>query len=292
MDLEKLRAAAEAEFNNKATAAEPTIPEVPVVIDSETTPVTPPVTPATETTPKRKQWVREIDLGDGSGKQVFEGETKDELIDALSTAQLNATKKIRELNRRVKENVKPEPVKAEVKFEPSTLTVDEQFAISQELQTNPAGAIAKLFKSTVGVTPEELREVLAESRQAAQQAQGQREAVKFITTHPEYVNDAANEKAMMAYLHEHNMAATANNYEIAFDALTETGLVKVNDQKEVVPAQPEKVLRNKRAHVGISPRSSSADDVTPEPDEPSVESMRKLSPDERRRIVLRSMRKQ
>jgi hypothetical protein len=291
MDLEKLRAAAEAEFN-KNKVAEPQTPDVPVITSSETTVVPPTVTlPATETIPKHKAWRREIDCGDGAGVQVFEGDTKDELIEALSTAQLNATKKIREQNRRIKERILPEAAKAEVKFEPTALTVDEQFAISQELQTNPAGAISKLFKSTVGVTPEELREVLAESRQAAQQAQNQREGAKFVNAHPEYKDDAVNGKAMMEYLQKNNMAATASNYEIAFDALTETGLVKVHDQKEVT-APPEKVLRGKKAHVGISPRQSSADDVQAEPDEPTVESMMKLSPDERRRIVLRSTRKQ
>ena len=41
---------------------------------------------------------REIDLGDGSGVQVFEGSSYDELIDKLANAQLHATRKIKELS--------------------------------------------------------------------------------------------------------------------------------------------------------------------------------------------------
>jgi len=41
---------------------------------------------------------REIDLGDGSGKQVFEAESVEELLDKLTEAQEHATRKIRELS--------------------------------------------------------------------------------------------------------------------------------------------------------------------------------------------------
>jgi hypothetical protein len=52
--------------------------------------------------PVAKKWFREIDLGDGSGKQRFEGNTQAELVDALAQAQTHATRKIRELNKKIK----------------------------------------------------------------------------------------------------------------------------------------------------------------------------------------------
>lgn len=43
-----------------------------------------------------------IDIGDGAGVQVFEAETETELIAKLVIAQENATRKIRDLNRRLR----------------------------------------------------------------------------------------------------------------------------------------------------------------------------------------------
>src|SRR6185437_3470520 len=50
--------------------------------------------PDPDPAPKPEWFVREIDLDDGSGKQVFKGRTLDELADRLAEAQANATRKI------------------------------------------------------------------------------------------------------------------------------------------------------------------------------------------------------
>jgi hypothetical protein len=68
--------------------------ELPVV-EPEVAPVVPAVEPPV-VEPEKKRFRREIDLEDGSGKQVFEGATLDELVENLAKAQKNATKKIRE----------------------------------------------------------------------------------------------------------------------------------------------------------------------------------------------------
>jgi hypothetical protein len=68
--------------------------ELPVV-EPEVVPVVPAVEPPV-VEPEKKRFRREIDLEDGSGKQVFEGATLDELVENLANAQKNATKKIRE----------------------------------------------------------------------------------------------------------------------------------------------------------------------------------------------------
>src|SRR5690348_12024093 len=48
--------------------------------------------------PDKIIYQREIDLGDGSGVQVFRADSLEELVDKLAEAQRNATRKIRELN--------------------------------------------------------------------------------------------------------------------------------------------------------------------------------------------------
>src|SRR5690348_17341391 len=54
---------------------------------------------------------REIDLGDGSGKQVFEADSAEELIDKLTTAQENATRKIREQQFELRRAARAKPEK-------------------------------------------------------------------------------------------------------------------------------------------------------------------------------------
>jgi 16S rRNA G966 N2-methylase RsmD len=45
---------------------------------------------------------KRIDLQDGSGVQVFEAESPEQLVDILVESQRHATKKIREQSRRIK----------------------------------------------------------------------------------------------------------------------------------------------------------------------------------------------
>lgn len=69
--------------------------------------------------PAPQTFRREIDLGDGSGKQVFEADSADGLVDKLAEAQRNATIKIRELSKAAKPVEPPKPVK-------DTRTVEER----------------------------------------------------------------------------------------------------------------------------------------------------------------------
>src|SRR5450631_1656081 len=93
MPLEELKAAANA-------AEEPVVeePKVEAIADIET-----PV----ETEPEQFIYKKEIDLGDGSGVQVFTGkgasalDALEELSEKLADAQRHATKKIHELSTRI-----------------------------------------------------------------------------------------------------------------------------------------------------------------------------------------------
>lgn len=79
----------------------------PVVQPVTETPVAAPTEVTLPVDDKPKRFRREIDLGDGSGVQKFEGATLDELVDKLAEAQRNATRKIREQAAQLKANEKP-----------------------------------------------------------------------------------------------------------------------------------------------------------------------------------------
>jgi hypothetical protein len=102
---------------------------------------------------------------------------------------------------------------------------------------------------------------------------------------------------MAQYIQKNNLAWTVANLEIAFDELSESGLLSAGT-KTATPATPakgaastsEEAPRRRRAVVGMSTRQSSADDRSDEPQhELSVDDLLRLSPDERRRIVTQSV---
>jgi len=242
------------------------------------------------------KWSVTIDLEDGSGTQVFTDANKNGLIAKLTKAQEHATRKIKELSRQVKES-KKELSQPETKFEPSTLTEEEKFLLGQELQTNPTGAVAKLIKATVGATPDEIREALSEGKKATAALRAQQEGAAFVGAHPEYVNSPANEQAMTKYLNENNLSFTRANLEIAFEDLMDAGLVSEKEKEQATPSR-ERIApvrdEPRKRHVGLSTRQAignAGDDEEPKPKTLTVNDMLKMSPEERRRIVMRSQSK-
>jgi hypothetical protein len=169
--------------------------------------------------PDRVIYRRTIDLGDGSGVQVFEADTAEDLIDKLAKAQENATRKIRELNRVTKSQ--PEP------YKPRELSEDEEFVLSQEFMTKPSAAFQKIFKDVVGLPIEEFRTKMErvaafEQAQAADQA-----STAFIEAHPEYVANPQNGQRLVKYLETYKLPTTPENLDRAYRDLSASGLVEV-----------------------------------------------------------------
>lgn len=343
--LDDLRAAAEAEFAERknaeqqtvaepnrapvetpapAESAEPIAPEQQHVEEVEALPTVVEETPVEQRPARRTVYVKTIDLGDGSAPQTFKASTKDELIEKILKAQENASRRINELkkeNKSLKEKVQPDPATPERKYEPRQLSQEEELEISNELQTNPTGAIAKALRASLGADLEEVRSIMQEVRALRQRESIREIGQQFIAAHPEYPITPQNEKMMAEYIQKNNLGWTFKNLELAFDELTEAGLIQpiVNDEhsntssvleelEEEVPAQPVEqapkpapvapvvptkvdtglveVPRRRRTVVGVS-SSQAVATATPEtPREVSVEDLLKMSPDQRRRIVM------
>lgn len=154
---------------------------------------------------------KEIDLGDGSGVQVFTATSVDELLDKLATAQAHATKKIRELNNRIKaiESAKPEE---------KELTPDEEFVLSQQLQSNPSKVLRKAVNDEI------------ERRERVQKDNDERNAAtaqEFITRNPEYLPTPANGTKLFRFLQTYKLDPTVENLERAYTELNESGLLEV-----------------------------------------------------------------
>jgi hypothetical protein len=186
-----------------------------------------------------KAFRREIDLKDGSGVQVFEGDTAEELNDKLGEAQVNATRKIRQQEQELqslRRQVISQPERGEddpegplLEFKPRALSTDELFALGQRLQ-NPATAAAALqegLEAGLGATLADVRRVLAKADLTPRQISANQAAESFLMRHPEFVTSPKNSDEIHGHMQRKKMAPTLKNYEIAFGELKASGLLEL-----------------------------------------------------------------
>ena len=205
--------------------------------------------------PAPKGFMREIDLGDGSGKQVFKADSAEALLDVLTEAQKNATIKIREQQFELKRAQRAQPERPEVKESGKRdLSAQELLDLTNEMSKNPTSAIDKIFKAQTGLTAAEVGTFINDFRNAQFIAKADTD---FLLAHQEdYVPSAQNAARIEKFLADEKLPHTHKNLEYAFQELTESGLL------EVAAADPNKVSvtphqRRKPMSTGIRQSSSS-----------------------------------
>ena len=198
---------------------------------------------------------RKIDIGDGSGVQVFSGETEAEVLDKLTEAQKNATIKIRELSQAKKRELKPDKREPLPEFKPRVLSDIDIVTIQNEMATNPAQAFDKLFEAKVGATPDQIARQSALMNQIILQRQEEQDAAEFISEHDDYLPCPENLRAMELFMQREGITMTRNNLEYAFLHLKEEGKLKMpsGQQEEIVPEKEEIVTK---PPVSLSDRSN------------------------------------
>lgn len=160
---------------------------------------------------------RVIDLGDGSGKQVFEGATQEELIDKLTKAQENASRWIRDHQRQEKQ------VQQE--------NEDNEYILSQELLAKPTEAFKRLFEKVAGMPIDSFRTTL-EKVKAFEKGQSDRSAaVEFVKSTPEYHDVESNGRKIGRFLNANKMEWTVENMKKAFEELSADGLLVQRPQE-------------------------------------------------------------
>ena len=205
-----------------------------------------------------------VDLGDGSGPQVFKGKTVAELLGKYRRAQEHATRKIREQALALKLRETPDPATPLPEFTPHAPTTDELWQLSEDIKdpNRAANALTRAVEWQLGANLGEVRatlqSIIAEKARRDVFAAGE----AFTDAHPEFKKCPENEQAMFAYLDKHNLAYTRKNFEIAFGEL-KSGLILVSSgqptgsETETRIASPV-VTRPRTASTGLSPRTSSA----------------------------------
>jgi hypothetical protein len=217
----------------KKEDAEPPANEPPEPPENEPPANEPPEPPANEP-PEPEEEVeyldtQRIDLGDGSGVQVFVGRGASELEAAkdlnkqLVQAQENATRKIREQAQQI----------ADAKKTDTQAAADQDFVDSEEYKKDPRGYLTRKIRDGVSTAIAEQRA----SEQRHLQAQ-----FDFVALHPEYVTDKVNAGRLEHEFHRLYPDATeftVTGLDKAFESLQRDGLLKLKEPEASEPTNNE-----------------------------------------------------
>jgi hypothetical protein len=243
---------------------------------------------------------REIDLGDGSGVQVFKAATLEKLLDKLAEAQKNATKKIREQAQQLKK------YSAQAEAE----AADNEYVVGQELMSKPTAAFKRLFKETTGVDIDSFKNSWErlqawEQSQAVQSIENKKNeaATQFLAAHPEFITNSKNGARLEKAINLLVADAERNGQEIdfgkfieeAYADLKESGLLEIKDT-EAEPAKKEApvekpvvlVATNTRKASGLSSRARTV--TQPRNTEPTEEDLYNMPLDKLRELGMKQSR--
>ena len=257
---------------------------------------------------EKGQWKATLDPGTGHS-EVFWGKTKNELLTNVLVGKLNATKKIRELNKKVKLTANTPQYPRQTEPAPSVrpLTADETFEIKAQLESDPALALDTLFQKRTGLTVQQLVGLAQKGAQANMNLETEAISREFLSRNPEYYPDSENKnfQSLIKWLAKFKLGKTAtdanagdiftelwqtgnytaDNLEEAFQDLTDDGMlvkprlprtsspVEVNQQPVPQPAPaaptPRIVKTETRPRAALGIRPSDVS-ATPPPATPSA----------------------
>lgn len=209
------------------------------------------------------RWVKVVDLNDGSGAQKFYGRTKDELIEVLGEAQVNATRKIRQQQAEVRketddrkkrekrakdaELLLDNPEKVELKqYKSRQLTPEEQWAMANSV-SDPAQFAKSMNTWAEATFGAPIQEVVGALNAAEQDRASQRAAHigrVWVARNEDFNPSKKNIAALRDFMEERGWDVTEKNLDKAFrylDAQDNVFEPRPEEVEEIVaptPAQP------------------------------------------------------
>lgn len=225
------------------------VQEIPVVVE-------PTVAPVVISQPEKWYEYQVVDDHNRpvGGLQRFSYKNQDELIEKLQKAHSNSILGMRDAKRKARlgtPEVDTLPTELErtsqiIEFKEKTLTTEERYAISQDMN-DPAtfeSARDRLFESSLGVTPAQLRETLNTQQQQTQQILARQNAEVWLERHPEFYACAENINTVCEWMTKTGLKPSVKNFEFAQAKMEEAGLLLSSPiVREVLPetSQPQVV---------------------------------------------------
>lgn len=235
---------------------------------------------------KRKQvWRATLDSGTGAQPEVFYGRTKDEMWQNVAVGKINATRKIRDLNKKVKLGIgqpQPEAARQPAPQKTGELTADDIFTLKAQLEENPALAIDTAILKKTGMTLADLAAMASNGNLAWMDQYRNGVDRDFCADNPDFLKIDDNYWAMVGWLAKYKLHTTVSDtndgqilnrlvsqglytkatLEEAFDDLKESGLVTLaqpeaeEPEPEPVPQPQLKVRVRPRPAAGLGIRTS------------------------------------
>ncbi len=211
-----------------------------------TTPLPAPITAPNATPEPPKEFTAKVDLGDGSGPQVFKADSQQGLIDKLVDAQKNATLRIRQLKEKAKAKPDTSRPQEPLAYQPRTLNEVEAREINELAKTDIVAAWRRLYEAETGTKPDAIGRTVYTGQQVQEKAAAQQAEAEFIADHIEdfdctpksgnaiyaflagctrAVTDGGYTCKRCGKIHDVPLQTTKNNLEYAFETLTEQGAV-------------------------------------------------------------------
>lgn len=260
---------------------------------------------------EKGQWKATLESGNGGQPQIYWGKNKNELLVGVMKAQLHATKKIRDLNMKVKLGGTPAPKPTPI-VQPSanTLSADEIFEIKTQLDSNPDLALQNWFQKATGLSVQQLVGLAQKGANADASLETEAVAREFMGNNPDYFATMPNLNRLIQWLGKFklgNLSASMNdlylggvwtveNLEEAFQDMTTDGLlVKAPKPPQPVTPEPapqprteERIVRTEtrpRAALGLRTNDVSPTPLPEAPKAPSVEDLDSLSDDQIKQLM-------
>lgn len=184
-----------------------------------------------------KGWKATLDPGTGHA-EVFWGNTKNELMVNVLKGKLNATKKIRELNKKVKLTAPAQRQSVPQTPQPTSrqLTADEVFEIKALWEADPAAALDMLVKKRTNLSLDDLVTKAQKGDQANMNLETEAISREFLARNPEYYPDYENKnfQSLIKWLAKFKLGKTATeaNAGDIFTELWQTGNYTVENLEE------------------------------------------------------------
>jgi hypothetical protein len=253
-------------------------------------------------------WKATADSGTGKPAEVFYGNTKDELLQAVLVGKLNATRKINELKRRsvlgIGDNVPEEIPNERPAPEPQRLSADEVFDIKAKLEENPDLAMEAWFQKRTGMSLEQLLALVGKGADASDELIVEGILKEFVHDTPDYIVCHKNYEAILAWMMKYKLGRrlssqnvatalptlynanvlTVENLTLAWEDLKDEGLVDVLLPEPEVERIERPTTTRPRAGFGVRTRGNTMTQRTPVEEVPTPESLESLSDDEVKKL--------
>lgn len=174
---------------------------------------------------------------EGSGAQVFEADTPEEMQQQFQKAQENATSLIRQQAQRLEAlEQQMQQTSPQGGSQPGPDGFDKQKYFNL-LYENPVEAQKYAFSFAFGVSPEEFQQDYQQVRQGALLGIQNSVNAQFAQKHPELLqvsqeNDIHNAEQISKILNENGWSYNLNNLEAAYAVAKTSGKLKLQEQSQ------------------------------------------------------------